>query len=189
MVGPTFVLRHEIEITRRISSKARVKDFLYKTWLFLPNIVLRNLGLAGRQLPIAMLSQWGDIIAIACVSFVKLFFPKYTYSLNLILHFHSLHMCDFQVQYSKYFQTDGNQFKISPLSRNFCNFRHFSCWEISKPKEVFELLCSYLLHLIQFDGKFKNRIYCVCSLWTSLQTVNGILMRPLRSLYHFEIGI
>ena len=28
----------------------------------MPNIVLRNLGVAGRQLPLAMLSQWRDVI-------------------------------------------------------------------------------------------------------------------------------
>ena len=27
----------------------------------MPNIVIRNLGVAGRQLPLAMLSQWQDV--------------------------------------------------------------------------------------------------------------------------------
>ena len=75
---------------------------------------------------------------------------------------------------------DGNQFQISLLSGKFSHFRHFSCSEISKLKEVFELFSSYLLHFIQLDGTFKNKIYCVCSLRTSLKTVNGILMRLLR---------
>ena len=81
MVGPTFILCHEIEITRQISCKAKVKDFLYKTWLFVPNIVLRNLGVAGRQLPLAMLSQWRDfiqnIIYFPCITILPEIYLSY----------------------------------------------------------------------------------------------------------------
>ena len=92
VVGPTLLLCHEIYITRQIFCKAIVKDFLYKTWLFVPNIVLRNLGVAGRQLPLAMLSQWRNFINASCIFHVQLFCPKYTYLILSIIYFQLLQL-------------------------------------------------------------------------------------------------
>lgn len=47
----------------------------------MPNIVLRNLGVAGRQLPLAMLSQWRDfiqnIIYFPCITILPKIYLSY----------------------------------------------------------------------------------------------------------------
>ena len=70
MVGPTFafcVQKKRSKICCTVSwnwnnqtniLQSNSKDFLSKAWFLMPNIVLRNLGVAGRQLHVAMLSRW-----------------------------------------------------------------------------------------------------------------------------------